>query len=226
MILIWQVCQSKVFFIQSHFLLIKAKLFGRILHSFCHFTHNSWAWLCEQKWAIFQHCPQKCQWWLWPVWPWHEQTGYLIKLTPVITVANDPPMAGHMSIPRLWISRPPVRTLQPATSADITLCYCGVLMMQGTPGLCKTSSLPRRGTPTDRTAEIRIWSCHACRRITSRCHDLWQSDTGGRSCVTWYGEKFISPRQTIFFHFALSKLTCHDFASYFAYICLSLPILN
>ena len=52
-------------------------------------------------------------------------------------------------------------TLQPATSADITLCYCGVLMMQGTPGLCKTSSLPRRRTPTDRTAEIRIWSCHA-----------------------------------------------------------------
>ena len=51
--------------------------------------------------------------------------------------------------------------LQPATSADITLCYCGVLMMQGTPGLCKTSSLPRRRTPTDRTAEIRIWSCHA-----------------------------------------------------------------
>ena len=86
-------------------------------------------------------------------------------------------------------------TLQPATSADITLCYCGVLMMQGTPGLCKTSSLPRRWTPTDRTAEIRIWSCHACRRITARCHDLWQSDTGGRSCVTWYGEKFMSPRQ-------------------------------
>ena len=107
-ILIWQVCQSKVFFIQSHFLLIKAKLFGSILHSFCHFTHNSWAWLCEQKWAIFQHCPQKRRWWL---WPWHEQRGYLINLTPVITVANDPPMAGHMSIPRLWISWPPVRTL-------------------------------------------------------------------------------------------------------------------
>ena len=115
-------------------------------------------------------------------------------------------------------------TLHPATSADITLCYCGVLMMQGTPGLCKTSSLRRRGTPTDRTAEIRIWSCHACRRITARCHDLWQSDTGGRSYVTWYGEKFISPRQTIFFHFALSKLMCHDFASYFAYFCPSLPI--
>ena len=87
-------------------------------------------------------------------------------------------------------------TLQPATSVDITLCYCGVLMMQGTPGLCKTSSLRRRGTPIDRTAEIRIWSCHACRRITARCHDLWQSDTGGRSYVTWYEKKLIFLRQT------------------------------
>ena len=115
---------------------------------------------------------------------------------------------------------------QPATSVDITLCYCGILMMQGTAGLCKTFSLQRRRTPIDRTAEIRIWSCHASRQNHSEMSRLVTiRHRGTFICyMIWYGKKFISPRQTIFFHFALSKLTCRDFASYFAYFCPSLPI--
>ena len=123
-------------------------------------------------------------------------------------------------------------TLQPATSADITLCYCGVLMMQGTPGLCKTSSLPRRRTlrliGQQKLESDRVTLAAESQRGVTTCDNQTPGDVhvlhDMEKSLCPQGKTGISP--TVFFHFALSKLTCHDFASYFAYICLSLPILN